>query len=142
MMIKPLMDRFFRKVRVSGECWEWTSPLTTKGYAQFSIRGRRFTAHRLLYEAIEGQLPHKLQLDHLCRNRKCVRPSHLEAVTGEENNLRSNSITAMNARKTTCKNGHPFTHSSSRRRERLCRECMRSAWRAWYARKSRAVVSA
>ncbi len=70
-------------------------------------------AHRFSYELANGPIPEGLQIDHLCRNRGCVRPDHMEAVTPRVNYLRGDSVPAKNARKTECKRGHPFTFQNT-----------------------------
>jgi hypothetical protein len=83
-------------------------------------------AHRVLYRLVNGPIPIGAEIDHLCRNRSCVNPDHLEAVSHRENLMRSPiAPAAINARKTHCKYGHEFTQtntyvSSGRRRCRLC----------------------
>ena len=66
-------------------CWNWEGSLTNDGYGICSYKGKNKVAHRLIYELINGKVPDGLQLDHLCRNRKCVNPDHLEIVTCKEN---------------------------------------------------------
>jgi hypothetical protein len=80
------LDRFFESVDV-GLCWEWTGTVKPNGYANFQVPGRRSpaNAHRWLWEQLVGPIAKGLDLDHLCRNRKCVNPDHLEPVTRREN---------------------------------------------------------
>lgn len=78
-------------IRTPGGCWLWQGALNTKGYAVLSVGGRggrRHYAHRLSYEIHVGPIPAGLQIDHLCRVRRCVNPAHLEPVTNRENVLR------------------------------------------------------
>jgi len=99
---------FWNCVEVTGNCWNWTGKANYKGYGYFSISGRRYQVHRWSYEHFVGPIPAGLTIDHLCRNRICVRPEHLEPVTNRENILRGASPTAENARKAACLRGHPL----------------------------------
>jgi hypothetical protein len=85
---KTEIERFKRHIEVRDECWVWTGCLDSHGYGQFKFRGRKQRAHRWVYEAINGELPEGIFVDHLCRNRACVRLAHLEPVTPKENNRR------------------------------------------------------
>lgn len=107
-------------------CWLWTAKLSAEGYGECQRGGIRF-AHRISYQAFQGDIDEGLQIDHLCRNRACVNPDHLEPVTARVNVLRSNNMAARNARKTACKYGHPFDADNTIRTKagRVCRTCAR-----------------
>jgi len=103
------VERFFAKVNKTDGCWEWTAGKDSWGYGSFWWQGRNVGAHRWSYEYHNGAVPPGLQIDHLCRNRKCVRPDHLEAVDSETNMRRGNSPSVVIARTGVCKRGHPLT---------------------------------
>jgi hypothetical protein len=134
--------RFFAMVRQQGECWEWTGSKDSSGYGSFSDSagaGRKVgvKAHRWSYAFMRVEIPAGLELDHLCRNRACVNPWHLEPVTRFVNTMRGQSIQAINARKTTCKRGHPFDSENTYQRpggSRVCRACMRTLREAYEQR--------
>ncbi len=114
-------DRFWSHVdRDSGDCWLWTAALLQGGgYGRFSLGSRSdgtrrmVYAHRFAYELEHGSVPEDLEIDHLCRTRRCVRVDHLEAVSHRMNVLRGDGVAAMNALKSTCKRGHPFDESNT-----------------------------
>lgn len=83
----PVIDRIADKFTVGDGCWEWTASRTLDGYGQIHIGPDRQMGygHRVVYEMLVGPIPEGLQLDHLCRNRGCTRPDHLEPVTQAEN---------------------------------------------------------
>jgi hypothetical protein len=97
------------------------------GYGRFKDGLRDVRAHRAAYEFTIGPIPAGLQIDHLCRNRACVNPSHLEAVTAAENTLRGESVSAVEARRMNCPAGHPYLGENLRiyRGMRYCRACGR-----------------
>lgn len=100
-------------------CWLWTGA-TRLGYAELSYEGTNRSGHRLAYELWRGPIPEGLQIDHLCRNRRCINPWHLEPVTSAVNIGRSPRALA-----THCKYGHEFTPENTRRADgrRYCRTC-------------------
>ena len=113
-----------------GPCWLWTAGTKkNEGYGDFWDGNRTVGAHVQAYLWLKGVIPAKQTLDHLCRVRRCVHPSHLEAVTNKQNLLRGMGAAAIQARKTHCNYGHPLTGTNVRivkRRdcdERVCRIC-------------------
>lgn len=134
-----LPKRFWEKVKRDPDsgCWLWTGA-TGRGYGLFQLKGKLVIAHRFAYQRLRGAVPEELQLDHLCRNRACCNPDHLEPVTCRENLLRSPITQAgKNARKTHCDNGHEFTKENTYRWKghRQCRECNRAIQRAFKNKK-------
>lgn len=120
------------------ECILWPK-VDGDGYA-FSVwvNGETVHRHRLAYMTFVGPIPKGLTLDHLCRNRNCINPKHLEAVTEKENILRGTSPSAINARKTHCDNGHPFSAENTRmgktKKQRHCKICSRAALQRFRAK--------
>lgn len=106
-----VMERLWSKIDASGSCWEWLA-YRENGYGKFRLNGKSCMAHRVVWETLVGPIPAGLQVDHLCRNRGCVNPDHLELVTQQENILRGQSACAWNARKNVCKRGHPLTDAN------------------------------
>ena len=115
----------------SDGCWEWTAWKNPKGYGCLSLpkpgggQTKHF-AHRVLFELYRGPIPEGLQLDHLCRNRSCVNPDHLEPVTCQENLLRGDTHAARLSTRTHCGKGHEFSPENTiirRDGSRRCREC-------------------
>lgn len=122
------LARFLAKIRRDDEtgCWGWTAFRSEKGYGQFRVGVRTVRAHRFAYEAMVGPIPDGLTIDHLCRNRGCQNPDHLEPVTSRENTLRGDTAPAHNAAKTHCPAAHPYTPRNtyvSKRNRRDCRAC-------------------
>lgn len=117
------LDRFFAKVDDTGDCWVWTAGRFDCGYGAFYHQGRNHPAHRIAYLWFRGPIPAALQIDHLCRNRACVNPAHLDLVDAGTNVRRGGNPAALNARKTACGTcGRPYDKRRSDG-SRSCRFC-------------------
>lgn len=143
-------ERFWSKVAKTQTCWKWTGRLDANGYGCFhaSIGGRKgnHRPHRVSLMLAGVEIPDDLVVDHICRVRDCVNPEHLRVVTNAENVLAGIGVTAVNARKTHCVNGHEFTDENTHIRPmgwRECIECKRAeSRRAYWRRAAKASGSA
>ena len=115
-----LVERFNFGVDKQSGCWLWKGTITEHGYGTLVYRGKRSYAHRFSYEINKGPIPNGLEIDHICRNRSCVNPEHLEAVTHRTNVLRGTGASAQHARRTRCPKGHKYTRTKGGRRCRVC----------------------
>lgn len=142
---RPVADRFWEKVDKNGPimpgmstpCWVWTAKIGSGGYGRFWLDGKDALAHRVAYRLLVGPIPGGLEIDHVCKNRRCVR--HLEAVTSRENTRRSDALSGVNARRTHCVNGHELSGDNLYIHRngywRSCRTCTRERMRRYRAEK-------
>ena len=106
-------------------CWIWRSA-NSGGYGNFSVNKKQYRAHRVIYELLKSPIPQDMTLDHLCRNRICVNPNHLEPVSRRENILRGIGLAAKNGKKSHCLKGHPFDEFNTylpKDGSRQCKTC-------------------
>ncbi|MEU9141689.1 HNH endonuclease signature motif containing protein [Streptomyces sp. NPDC048404] len=108
---------------VHGPCHQWTGSADDSGYARFWLNGRNRRAYHLAYIAAHGPIPTGHEVDHHCRNRRCVNPGHLRALTHRDNVLTSSNIAAYRAAQTRCHKGHPFDEANTARRPNGTRQC-------------------
>jgi hypothetical protein len=108
-------------------CWVWTAYKLPSGYGRFNRNRQSQYAHRWAYERFVGPIPDGLVIDHLCRNRSCVNPAHLEPVSNRENLVRGVGFVAKHVAKTHCPQGHPYDEENTRvyRGRRHCLMCIR-----------------
>lgn len=129
-----LKDVWSRFVASDEGCWPWHGPVGGSGYGTMRFERKKHQAHRLIYELLIGPIPDGLDIDHLCSNKLCVNPDHLEPVTRSVNIQRAIDREER-PRKTACPQGHPFDESNtivlapSGRRCRLCRQSQQAKYR-------------
>lgn len=117
-------------------CWEWTGRLNKRGYAKARVDGKYRRMHRVAYEHFVGPLIPGMTIDHLCKNKCCVNPKHLEQVTIGENRVRA-GLAPPGA--SHCIKGHEYTEANTYRtpgtNNRACRACQKNNSRRNLARK-------
>ena len=124
--------RFWLKVEFTDTCWNWTAALNPDGYGSFRTPKGTTLPHRISYELLVGPVPRKLELDHLCRNRRCLNPSHLEPVTHRVNFLRSPMQFGGRHGALTCQRGHNDWVQHPSNSGRKCRACRQERDRRYY----------
>lgn len=147
MQDKKFESKFLSKICKTDSCWEWTSYVDKNGYGRFFINGKHQQAHRVSYEDKFGKIPEGLVINHLCRNRKCVNPKHLEVVTQKVNIQKglTGFITGLRMRaKTHCPQNHEYSEKNtyiSPNGKRRCRTCIRIQAEQYRQHKKLEVIS-
>lgn len=143
---RPIKDRLLDLIDKDRDCWVWTGSKTPLGYGQMIVGSmtdgtrRNEMAHRVAYETFTGKnIPIGMTIDHLCRNKSCINPDHLEVVSYSVNQVRAQAAN----RKTHCKYGHEYVNGSyyTYGNTRKCKACNTEAnqrnWQKYYyARKT------
>lgn len=132
-------QRFWAYTDKSDGCWHWRSAMDTNGYGLLSVGGKTTKAHRFAYELLVGHIPDGLVIDHLCRNRSCVNPDHMEPVTNDENLRRGNGRDVSQGRRGICHAGHPYSIENTYTNplgRKVCRTCMAAARARYENRKA------
>lgn len=115
--LESMEARFWSRVAKTETCWIWQGAVGTRGYGflagLYKGQYKTFLVHRYAYILHVGSIADDLTIDHLCRNRRCVNPAHLEVVSRWENVRRGETITGNNSRKTHCKHGHAFDEANT-----------------------------
>jgi len=134
---RSVAGRFFQKILVSEirffentPCWEWQGCMDDSGYGRFAALGE-FYAHRVSHELFKGFIPNGQEVDHRCKNRRCVSPLHIEAVTLKINRVRRSEG------QTHCKNGHELSGNNlhiSPKGHRICKACRYENIKLWRSR--------
>lgn len=137
-MIEDELQRFIKYIDLDilTGCWIWTGSLNTYDYGKFWLNNKTVQSHTVSYNYWKGKIPKGLQLDHLCRNRQCCNPNHLELVTSLENTKRGRN---HNSEKTHCINGHEFTDKNTyiKNDRREYRKCSSTRCKDYYKRTSK-----
>lgn len=116
--------------KLNSECCEWKGTKTSKGYGVMTLNGKQYRVQRIAVLLSGRKIPKGMVTDHLCRNRACINPEHLEVVTNTENVMRGESFSVNNLRKDRCDNGHLYSeHGKFSKRKtgkvwRSCRVCI------------------
>lgn len=132
-MASSIKERLISLINKNLDCWEWSGSISNQGYGRLTVGSRTDktrrtrSAHRVSYETFVGKIPKGLVIDHLCKNRKCINPSHLEPVTIQENIKRGDSG-KFESSKTHCPKGHEYSEDNIYKygNSRNCKICMKT----------------
>lgn len=116
------------------DCWLWVGPIDKGGYGRIGVDYRNRSAHSVAYELVKGPVPVGFELDHICRNRSCINPAHLEPVTHQEN-MRRGFPGGKRRNKTHCVHGHEYTEQNTYHRpngSKVCKTCILGAMKLKY----------
>jgi len=136
-MAQDVHDRIEKHSRTNPEtgCLEWVGAKDPCGYGKVEYKGKLWGAHRLTWVLLYGDPPEGTEFDHLCRNRACINPTHLEPVSHAENTRRGGigDTGAKERERTHCPQGHPYDEKNTRyyKNMRFCRECGRERHRRY-----------
>jgi hypothetical protein len=103
------MKYFLDRINKQSYCWTWVGSIGHDGYGRAYYKGKNNMAHRAVYRAFVDEIPPEMTIDHLCRNKLCVNPEHLQVASQRDNILRSDNQASINTKKTHCVNGHEYT---------------------------------
>lgn len=142
-IMPDILEYFWSKVEKTDTCWNWIGTKKSNNYGQFWLNNKPYRVHRIVYELYKGKIPNGLILDHLCRNRRCCNPEHLEPVTNQENVVRGLAGKTVNRYnphkdKTHCSNGHPYSGENLlfNKNKRVCRTCKKDYQIKWRQKKN------
>lgn len=132
------LERVLQKINIDDKgCWNWTGYLDQSGYAVYRFKEGSSRVARWLYEKTVAPIPKPLTIDHVCRNRACINPKHMEPVTMRENLMRGDSFSGINHRKTVCVHGHEYSESNTGKAKaggRFCKTCQRDRAKRYRAK--------
>ena len=134
------IESFASKFTVDNKgCWRWHGTKDNYGYAMFHIHSKSKKAHRVAFELVGNAVDYSKTLDHICRNRDCVNPAHLEQVDNRENLMRGNGYARTNSQKTHCLRGHALSGDNLGRNgvKRFCKTCLYAQRRKRYAERNK-----
>ena len=117
------------------DCWIYTGYIDKDGYGSVMMNRKVYRVHCAVYEHFRGVIPEGLEIDHLCRNRACANPDHLEPVTRRINQLRGETFSALNSLKTYCPKGHSYSGENlyvDPKGGRRCITCGREDFKRYY----------